>query len=98
MREKAPLAITDSVTVFKGIMGLGHCILLLYCTGPLDKILSKLTGFPFIQVFYKATKSYAGATILPPFVIIIAIAAMAAIITSASRTFWAFARDKRTPI
>jgi choline transport protein len=94
--RNVPLAMVGSVTV-NGIMGLGYCILLLYCTGPLDELLSTPTGFPFIQIFYNATKSYAGATILSLFVIIIAIAATAAIITSASRTFWAFARDKATP-
>jgi choline transport protein len=94
--RNVPLAMVGSVTV-NGIMGLGYCILLSCCTGPLDELLSTPTGFLFIQVFYNATKSYARATILSLFVIIIAIATTVAIITSASRTFWAFARDKATP-
>ncbi|KAL1605385.1 hypothetical protein SLS60_004933 [Paraconiothyrium brasiliense] len=94
--RNVPLAMAGSVAV-NGLLGLVYCILLLYCTGPLEELLSTPTGFPFIQIFYNATKSRAGATILSLFVIIIAIAATAAIITSASRTFWAFARDNATP-
>ncbi|KAJ4298038.1 hypothetical protein N0V90_005937 [Kalmusia sp. IMI 367209] len=94
--KNVPLAMVGSVTV-NGVIGLGYCVLLLYSTGPLDELLSTPTGFPFIQIFYNATKSYAGATILSLLPVIIAIAATAAVITSASRTFWAFARDKATP-
>lgn len=94
--RNVPLAMVGSVTV-NGFLGLGYCILLLYCTGPLDQLLATPTGFPFMQIYYNATKSQAGATVMSLFLIIIATAATAAVITSASRTFWAFARDQATP-
>lgn len=78
-------------------MGLGYCIVLLYAAGPLDKLLSTPTGFPFIQIFLDATKSKAGATVMSLMITLIAIAATVAGVTSTSRTLWAFARDRATP-
>ncbi|PSN73212.1 amino acid transporter [Corynespora cassiicola Philippines] len=94
--RNVPLAMVGSVSV-NGILGLGYCIMLLFSTGPLEELLSTPTGFPFMQIFLNATKSHAGATILSLVIIMIAIAATAAGITSTSRTVWAFARDKATP-
>lgn len=94
--RNVPLAMVGSVVV-NGILGLAYCIMLLFCTGPLEELLSTPTGFPFMQIFLNATKSHAGATILSIVITLIAIAATAAGITSTSRTFWAFARDKATP-
>ncbi|KAH7120766.1 amino acid permease [Dendryphion nanum] len=94
--RNVPLAMVGSVVV-NGILGLGYCIMLLFSTGPLDTLLSTPTGFPFMQIFLDATKSAAGATVMSIIIIMIAIAATAAGITSTSRTFWAFARDRATP-
>lgn len=94
--RNVPLAMVGSVCM-NGLMGLAYCIVLLFSTGPLDKLLSTPTGFPFMQVFLNATRSPAAATVLSLMIILIAIAASAAGITSTSRTLWAFARDKATP-
>lgn len=94
--RNVPLAMVGSV-VLNGLLGLGYCIMLLFSTGPLDTLLSTPTGFPFMQIFLDVTQSSAGATVMSLIIILIAIAATAAGITSTSRTFWAFSRDKATP-
>lgn len=94
--RNVPLAMIGSVTV-NGVLGLAYCIMLLFCTGPLDVLLSTPTGFPYIQIFYDATQSKVGTVLVSLTITIIAIVACAAGITSTSRTFWAFARDKAVP-
>ncbi|KAF2689666.1 amino acid transporter [Lentithecium fluviatile CBS 122367] len=94
--RNVPLAMVGSV-VANGIIGLGYCIMLLFCTGSLEEILSTPTGFPFMQIFLDVTQSHAAATIFSLVLTLIAIAACVAGIASTSRTVWAFARDKATP-
>ncbi|KAF2025493.1 amino acid transporter [Setomelanomma holmii] len=94
--RNVPLAMIGSVTV-NGVLGIGYCIILLFCTGPLETLLATPTGFPFIRIFFDATQSRVGTTLLSLTITLIAIAATSAGITSTSRTFWAFARDKATP-
>lgn len=83
--------------VVNGLMGLAYVIVLLFSTGPLESLLASPTGFPFMQIYLDVTKSRAGATVMSVLVILIAIAATVAGVTSTSRTLWAFARDKATP-
>ncbi|KAH7079521.1 amino acid permease [Paraphoma chrysanthemicola] len=94
--RNVPIAMIGSVTV-NGILGLGYCIMLLFCTGPLEALLATPTGLPFIQIFFDATKSRVGTTLLSLTITLIAVAATSAGITSTSRTFWAFSRDRATP-
>ncbi|KAK1634268.1 amino acid permease [Colletotrichum phormii] len=94
--RNVPIAMVGSVVV-NGIMGLVYGTVLLFCTGPLDALLSTPTGFPFMQIFMDVTKSYGGATFMSLMIILTAVAATVAGITSTSRTLWAFARDKATP-
>ncbi|KAI5457651.1 amino acid/polyamine transporter I [Mariannaea sp. PMI_226] len=94
--RNVPLAMVGSVVV-NGVMGFVYCIILLYSTGSLETLLATPTGFPFVQIFLDATKSQAGATVMSLVSILIATAATVAGVTSTSRTFWAFARDKATP-
>ena len=94
--RNVPIAMIGSVTV-NGILGIGYCIMLLFSTGGLDVLLSTPTGFPFMQIFFDANKSRAGATVMSLIITFTAIAATVAGITSTSRTTWAFARDKAIP-
>ncbi|KAF2649377.1 amino acid permease [Lophiostoma macrostomum CBS 122681] len=94
--RNVPLAMVGSVSV-NGLLGLGYCIMLLFSTGPLDELLGTKTGFPFMQIYYNTTQSAAGATVMSLILIIIAMIATVAGITSTSRTFWAFSRDKAVP-
>ncbi|RNJ60334.1 hypothetical protein D7B24_008716 [Verticillium nonalfalfae] len=94
--RNVPLAMVGSVVV-NGLMGLVYVIVLLFSTGPLESLITSRTGFPFMQIYLDVTESRAGATIMSLMLILIAIAATVAGVTSTSRTLWAFARDKATP-
>lgn len=83
--------------IVNGVMGLIYGTVLLFSTGPLDALLSTPTGYPFMQIFLDVTKSHGGATFMSLIIIMTAIAATVAGITSTSRTLWAFARDRATP-
>ena len=96
-KRNVPIVMVGSV-VLNSVMGLGYCIMLLFCTGPLDKLLQSPFGFPFIQIYYNATQSRGGATVMSLILVLIATFATAAGITSTSRTVWAFARDGGTPM
>lgn len=91
-----PVSMVGSVFI-NGLIGLAYCIVLLYATGPLEQLLQSKTGFPFIDIYNDVTESRAGATVLSAMPIFVAVAAAVAGMSSASRTFWAFARDKATP-
>ncbi|KAK1623019.1 amino acid/polyamine transporter I [Colletotrichum phormii] len=94
--RNVPIAMVGSVTV-NGLMGLIYGTVLLFSTGLLESLLTTPTGFPFMQIYLDVTRSRAGATVLSLLVILIAIAAKVVGITSASRTLWAFARDRAVP-
>ncbi|KAH6651539.1 amino acid permease-domain-containing protein [Truncatella angustata] len=94
--RNVPIAMVGSVAV-NGILGLAYCIVLLYSISSLDDILSTPTGFPFMQIYQTVTQSQAGTTIMSLLIIIIAATANVACVASASRTAWAFARDKALP-
>lgn len=94
--RNVPIAMVGSVVV-NGLIGLVYCIVLLFSIGSLDDLLSTPTNFPFMQIYLAVTKSTAGTTVMSLLIIIIAITANVACVTSASRTAWAFARDKGTP-
>ncbi|TQN66234.1 Choline transport protein [Colletotrichum shisoi] len=94
--RNVPLAMVGSVAV-NGLMGLVYGAVLLFSTGPLDALLATPTGFPFMQIFADATRSLPAATLLSLPLVLTAVAATVAGITSTSRTLWAFARDRATP-
>lgn len=94
--RNVPIAMVGS-SVVNGLIGLAYCIILLYSTGPVDDLFTTPTGFPFMQIFYYATSSNAGATILSLTITLTAVAATVAGVASTSRTVWAFARDAATP-
>ncbi|KAI0440433.1 amino acid permease-domain-containing protein [Xylaria telfairii] len=91
-----PRAMIGSV-VLNGLMGFAYCIVLLYSAGSLESLLGTPTGFPYMQIYLDATHSRAGTTVMALTLVIIAITATIAGVTSTSRTLWAFARDKATP-
>ena len=95
-RRTVPTAILGSVVV-NGVLGFAYCLVLLFSLGDLSSLLASPTGFPFMQLFANTTKSLAGGTVLSLVVSLVAVAANAAGLTSASRTAWAFARDKAIP-
>jgi choline transport protein len=94
--RNVPIAMVGSVVV-NGIIGFGWALMLLFSLRNLDSLLQTATGFPFMQLFLKVTKSQAGATVMIFVFSMTAVVANAAGLTSTSRTYWAFARDSAAP-
>jgi choline transport protein len=69
-------------------------ITFIFCLGDLDSVLNTPTGQPMIQVFYNATQSVAGTSIMVVVIIIIFLSACVGQVATSSRQIWSFARDK----
>ncbi len=80
-----------------GAMGFIMAITMCFCLGKLSDIVNTPTGYPFIQVFYNATKSYVATNIMVTIMIITLTACCASEVATASRQLWSFARDKGVP-
>lgn len=68
-----------------------------FCIGDIDEVLASPTYEPFIQVFYNATQSYAGATIMTFIIMLMLTSACISEVATASRQLWSFARDQGLP-
>jgi choline transport protein len=87
--------VTSSVAL-NAVMLLVVGITFIFCLGDLDSVLNTPTGQPMIQVFYNATQSVAGTSIMVIVVVIIIILLSACVgqVATSSRQIWSFARDK----
>jgi len=72
-------------------------VTLVFTLGDIESILATPTGYPFIQVFYNATQSYAATNVMVAIVIILLTACCISEVATASRQIWSFARDKGLP-
>ena len=86
-----------STVAFNGALGLVMLITFCFCIGDIDSVLSTPTGYPFIQVFYNATLSTAGATAMTSVMIVLATFGGMMNMATASRQLFAFARDQGVP-
>ena len=85
-------------TIFiNGALGFATYIVILYCFGNVEETLTTPYGFPFVQIFYNATQSTAGTTVMISILIVMYISATFGFVASASRQAWAFARDNGLP-
>lgn len=78
---------------------LGFVMLVTVCMfmGDVGELLTTPTGQPFIQVFYNATGSKAGTTVMTLIMTVIVACGVINNIATSSRQLWAFARDKGVP-
>lgn len=83
--------------ILNGMLGLGTVIVFLFCIGDMQQALNSDTGYDFIEVFYNATQSKAGTTIMTSILLSLAMFATFGLLASASRQTWAFARDRGLP-
>ena len=83
--------------LINGMVGFTMMLTVLFCIGDVDSVLNTATGYPFIQVFYNAVNSRAGATVMGAVVLALTWACAIGITTTASRMTWSFARDNGTP-
>lgn len=82
---------------FNAVLGFIMAVTMSFTLGNVDSILDSATGYPFIQVFYNVTRSYAGASILTVMIILTLISSAIAEVATASRQLWSFARDRGMP-
>ena len=89
-----------TTTILNGALGFGIVIAVLFVTTDITSALSSPTGalgYPFMQIFYDATGSKAGASVMIAIVILMDAAGTIAFLATASRLVWAFARDRGLP-
>ena len=89
-----------TTTVLNGALGFGIVVAVLFVTTDITAALSSptgLLGYPFMQIFYDATGSKAGASGMIAIIIIMDAAGTIAFLATASRLVWAFARDRGLP-
>jgi choline transport protein len=86
-----------STILLNGVLGFAIVIAFCFCLGDLPTDMASPTGYGFIQVFYGATNSYAGTSVMTGILITLVICATFGFLASASRLTWAFARDRGLP-
>ncbi|KAK5069184.1 hypothetical protein LTR64_008662 [Lithohypha guttulata] len=72
-------------------------VTLIFTVGDIESVLSGVTGYPFIQIFFNATQSYAATNVLTAIVIIMLTGCCISELAAASRQVWSFARDQGLP-
>lgn len=91
-----PKAMMSAVGV-NAVLGFIMIITLCFTLGDINEILETDTGFPFIQIFFNITQSYAATNAMTAILIITLTASTVTEIATASRQLWSFARDKGLP-
>jgi choline transport protein len=91
-----PRAIVTSAAI-NGTLGFIMTITFCFTLGDPTTILASPTGYPFIQVFFDATNSYAGASIMTAVIIVNITSACISTVATVSRQTWSFARDNGLP-
>ncbi|MCJ1246644.1 hypothetical protein MMC30_003853 [Trapelia coarctata] len=91
-----PRSIMSSITL-NGALGFAMLIVTLFAVGDIEAVLMTPTGFPFIEIFFQATKSIPGATAMSCIVITLAICGTVGFVATSSRMIWSFARDRGLP-
>jgi choline transport protein len=72
-------------------------VTLIFTVGDIDSVLETATLQPFIQVFYNATGSLGGTTVMTTIIILLLVSCCISEVATASRQIWSFARDKGVP-
>ncbi|OCK76744.1 putative GABA permease [Lepidopterella palustris CBS 459.81] len=79
------------------VLGFIMVLTLCYTLGDQASILASATGYPFIQVFFNVTNSFAGTNAMTAILIITLTSSCISEIATASRQLWSFARDNGVP-
>jgi choline transport protein len=83
--------------LLNGTLGFAMLVTFCFCLGNIEDILANPDIMPFVQVFFNATKSEAGTSVLMVIFIILTICGVISQVASASRQMFAFARDNGLP-
>ena len=82
-----------STLVLNGLTGWIMVITFCFCIGNVEDAVNSPTGQPYIQVFYNATNSHAGATVMSAIIVFMTLCAIITNLATVSRQTFAFARD-----
>ncbi|KAJ0426478.1 amino acid/polyamine transporter I [Aspergillus carlsbadensis] len=91
-----PKAMMSAVGV-NACLGFIMIITICFTLGDVESVLETPTGFPFIQIFYNTTQSYAATNTMTAILVITLTASTITEVATASRQLWSFARDKGLP-
>ncbi len=91
-----PRAIMWAAAV-NGSMGWVMLITFCFTIGDVESVLASPTTYPFIQVFFNVTGSYAGTSIMTAILIVNITSACISTVATVSRQTWSFARDRGLP-
>lgn len=93
-----PRALLYTILI-NGTLAFAMVIALLFCIGDVDAALAAAATvyYPFLEIFYAAVKSTAGAGLLAGIVLVLAIASSLGVYATASRMLWSFSRDLGLP-
>ncbi|MCJ1310300.1 hypothetical protein MMC25_003962 [Agyrium rufum] len=83
--------------VINGLLGIGMLVAVLFCIGDLESALNSPTGFPFVEIFYQASQSAGGTSVMVSIVIVLAWSTTIGALATTSRMIWAFSRDHGMP-
>ena len=78
-------------------LGFIMAVTLVFTLGDVDSLFDSVTRQPFIQLFFNATRSYAGTNVMVAIVVILLAACCVSEVATASRQIWSFARDRGLP-
>nr|AUW31164.1 putative GABA permease [Cladonia uncialis subsp. uncialis] len=94
--ETLPKAMTWAV-ILNAILGFIMVLTLCFTMGDATSILETDTLFPFIQIFYNTTQSYAATNVMVTILIVTLTSSAISEVATASRQLWSFARDGGVP-
>ncbi|EAW10459.1 putative GABA permease [Aspergillus clavatus NRRL 1] len=94
--ETLPKAMMSAVGV-NAVLGLVMIVTLCFTLGDVNSVLNTPTGYPFIQIFYNTTNSYAATNTMTAVLVITLTASTITEVATASRQLWSFARDQGLP-
>ncbi|KAJ5780433.1 amino acid permease [Penicillium paradoxum] len=83
--------------ITNGCLGFGMLLAVLFCAGDLQDALDSPTGYPFMEIFYQATRSRAGSLAMCSIIIINFSCSLIGMLAATSRQLWSFSRDRGLP-
>ena len=91
-----PWSMMFSILV-SGALALSMMIATLFVTVNLQSSLKSPTGYAFMDIFFQATGSVSGATVMACIITVMQLFANVGLLASCSRMSWSFARDRGLP-
>ena len=89
-----PQAMLLSISI-NGLLGFGMLLATLFCLGNVKEVLA--FPYPFMAMFQQAVGSVKGALAMASIIVILTLFTLIAVVASASRMTWPFARDRGLP-